>query len=133
MRFIVTRLGIPVAGVVALACASAPSAREQSWPQQVAIQFSQVPESIPTRWRGLIGEYGADSARRWYVLEQQRRLWILDHQGNYVPLGETSDSVFQAPLSTASISGGVRFSLDASGRATSVRVGDVVQQRRNIE
>ena len=133
MRFILTRLGIPAAGAVALACASAPNAREASWPQQVAIQFSQVPESVPPRWRGLIGEYGADSSRRWYVLEQQRRLWILDHQGNYIPLGEMSDSVFQAPLSTAAVSGDVRFSLDASGRATSVRAGDVVQQRRNIE
>ena len=130
---VLTRLGVVAASGAALACASAPGNREASWPQQVAFEFARIPDTVPTRWRGLIAEYGADSSRRWYVLEQQKRLWILDHQGNYVPLAEKSDSVFDAPLSTAAIAGEVRFTRDASGRATSVTVGNVVQARRNIE
>ena len=128
-----SRIAVVAASAALAACASTPAGREGSWPQQVAFEFARVPDTVPTRWRGLIAEYGADSSRRWYVLEQQKRLWMLDHQGNYVPLAERSDSVFDAPLSTAAISGEVRFERDASGRATSVRVGNVVQARRNIE
>ena len=130
---LLSRVATGASVAVVVACASAPASRESSWPQQVAIEFSRVPDTIPTRWRGLIGEYGADSAKRWYTLEQQGRLWILDHLGNYIPLAEQSDSVFEAPLSTAAIRGEVRYTRDGAGRATSVRVGDVVQPRRNIE
>jgi D-alanyl-D-alanine dipeptidase len=92
-----------------------------------------MPDSVPTRWVGLIGEYGPDTTRRWFTLERERRLWILDHQGNYVPLAERSDSVFDAPLSTAAVSGEVRFRRDATGRATAVHVGSVTMPRRNVE
>src|SRR5439155_17827621 len=81
------------------------------------------------------GEYGPDTVTRWYALERDRRMYILDHQGNYVPLSERSDSVFDSPRSTAAVSGEVRFHRDASSerRATSVEVGGRVMQRRNIE
>ncbi|MGH7638295.1 MAG: M15 family metallopeptidase [Gemmatimonadaceae bacterium] len=92
-----------------------------------------MPDTVPTRWRGLIGEYGADSTLRWYVLERERRLWILDHRGNYVPLGERNDTLFEAPLSTAAVSGDVVFGRDSTGRATSVRSGTQELARRNIE
>ncbi|HYC51905.1 MAG TPA: M15 family metallopeptidase [Gemmatimonadaceae bacterium] len=130
---IASRSSLIAPAVVALACASAPGRPESSWPQQVAFEFARVPDTVPTRWMGLIGEYGADSAKRWYTLEQQGRLWILDHQGNYVPLSEKSDSVFEAPLATAAVAGEVRFRRDADGRGLSVQVGDLVQPRRNIE
>lgn len=99
----------------------------------MAFEFSRMPDTVPTRWVGLIGEYGQDTTRRWYTLERERRLWILDHRGNYVPLAERSDSVFDSPLSTAAVSGEVRFSRDATGRATSVRAGDVTLPRRSVE
>lgn len=125
-----------VAGLILLAsCASSgqrPGA-EQEWPQRVAFEFARVPDTIPSRWRGLLGEFGEDSTRRWYTLEREGRLWILDHVGNYVPLGERSDTLFDAPLSTAPVSGEVRFRRDSTGRALSVTSGGTTLTRRNIE
>lgn len=123
-----------VAAIVALACGTAPVRQgSPTWPQQFAIEFVRMPDTTPARWMGLIGEYGPDSTMRWYVLERDRRLWILDHRSNYVPLGERSESVFVAPLATAAVSGEVRFHRDSSGRATSVQAGEVTLARRNIE
>ena len=101
--------------------------------QRLLIEFSRVPDTIPTRWRGLIGEYGPDSTLRWYALEREGRMWILDHRGNYVPLAERSDSNFEAPLATAVVSGDVVFRRDSTGRAVSVRSGGQELARRNIE
>jgi D-alanyl-D-alanine dipeptidase len=106
---------------------------EPTWPEQLAMSYGRMPDTTPQRWRGLIGEYGEDSTRRWYTLERDRRLWILDHRGNYVPLGEKSDTVFEAPLATAEVSGEVRYSRDETGRAISLKVGDAVMPRRRIE
>ena len=120
---------------LASACGS-PGGRsgpETAAPQRVAFEFARMPDTVLTRWRGLIGEYGADSTLRWYVLERERRLWILDHRGNYVPLGERNDTLFEAPLSTAAVSGDVVFRRDSTGRATSVRSATQELGRRNIE
>lgn len=97
------------------------------------LEFARQPDTVPTAWKGLIGEYGPDTTMRWYVLERDRRLHVLDHQGNYVPLAQRNDSVFDSPRQTVPVSGEVRFRRDTSGRATSVRVGDRVMERRNIE
>ena len=93
----------------------------------------RAPDTVPTRWKGLIGEYGPDTTTRWIALERDGRMYMLDHQGNYVPLSETNDSTFQAPIATAAVSGEVRFHRDSSGRAWSVQVGDMVMSRRNVE
>ena len=92
-----------------------------------------MPDSIPTRWQGLLGEYGPDTTLRWIVLERDRRIYVLDHLRNYVPLARISDSLFQAPVATAAVSGPVRFHLDSSGRAQSIQVADMVMARRNVE
>lgn len=118
------------------ACASAggrSGPNPDTWPGQLIIEFARQPDTAPARWMGLIGEYGPDTTMRWYALERDRRMWILDHQGNYVPLAERSDSMFDAPVATAAVSGDVRFRRDATGRATSVQVRDLVMARRNIE
>ena len=107
--------------------------RRGTWPQQIALEFARQPDPIPQRWAGLIGQYGPDTTIRWYALERDRRVHILDQFGNYVPLAERNDSVFDAPRSTALISGEVRFHRDTAGRATSVQLGDMVMARRNIE
>jgi D-alanyl-D-alanine dipeptidase len=121
----------------AVACASSPppqpGANLANWPQQLAAEFRMQPDTVPQRWRGLIGQYGADSSLRWYAIERERRLWMIDQRGNYVPLAERSDSVFDAPLVTAAIAGEVRFRRDNTGRGIAVQVGDVVLDRRNIE
>lgn len=127
------RLSIVALAVVLAGCASSGSQQEPSWPQRVAMEYFRVPDTIPTRWRGIIGEYGEDTASRWYALEREGRMWILDHQGNYVPLGERPDSVFVAPLSTAPVSGEVIFHRDSAGRAQRLTSGRYDLARRNIE
>jgi len=124
------------AAVAIVACApqrTTPVGGGDNWPAQLAFEYRVQPDSVPQKWRGLIGEYGADSAMRWYVIEREHRLWILDHRGNYVPLAEVSDSVFEAPRTTAAIAGTVHFSRDNTGRGTAVAVGDMALERRRIE
>lgn len=121
-----------VAGL--LACrASQQDPSGRTWPQQLAFDFARQPDSAPPRWLGLIGEYGPDTTKRWYALERDRRMYILDQYGNYVPLSEKNDSMFDAPRSTALISGPVLFHLDSAHRATSIQLGDAIMQRRHIE
>lgn len=112
--------------------ASGPTVDPQ-WLQRLSVEFSRLPDTVPTRWRGLIGEYGPDTIKRWHVLENDRRLWVRDQNGYPAPLAEKNDTLFEAPRVTAPVSGEVRFSRDASGRATSVQVGDQLLPRRNVE
>jgi D-alanyl-D-alanine dipeptidase len=70
---------------------------------------------------------------RWFVLERDRRLHVLDQHGNYVPLAARNDSVFDAPRAPLPVSGEVRFHRDSTGRGWGIRVADMVMQRRNIE
>jgi D-alanyl-D-alanine dipeptidase len=110
-----------------------PGRRGDTWQQQLAMEFARQPDAAPLKWRGLIGEYGPDTTIRWYALERDRRLYLLDQHGNYVPLAEKNDSIFDAPRSTALISGELRFHRDETGRATGVQLGDMVMARRKIE
>src|SRR3954468_24038763 len=75
------------------ACRSQPNEnaepKRDTWGRQLAAEFARQPEPAPAKWYPLIGEYGPDTTLRWYVLERDRRLNILDQQGNYVPLSET--------------------------------------------
>jgi D-alanyl-D-alanine dipeptidase len=103
------------------------------WIQRLSVEFSRMPDTVFTRWRGLIGEYGPDTTKRWYVLEDSRRLWVRDQTGYLAPLAETNDTTFEAPRVTAIVAGPVRFSRDSTGRATSIQVGDVVMPRRAVE
>jgi D-alanyl-D-alanine dipeptidase len=124
---------VAVLGVIAFSCSPSTARQEPGAPQRIAIEFARVPDTIPSRWRGLIGEYGPDSAMRWYALEREGRMWILDHRGNYVPLAERADTLFDAPISTAVVSGAVVFRRDSTGRAIAVRSGAHELARRNIE
>jgi len=96
-------------------------------------EFARRPDTLPTRWRGLIGEYGPDTANRWIALERDQRMTIYDRSGYYTPLSERNDSVFDAPLSTAVISGQLIFHRDSTGRGTALQLGDMVMPRRRIE
>lgn len=137
-----TRFFALAAGLAALAsCRSSagqeartgPEGRTLGWPQALVFEFARRPDTLPTRWRGLIGEYGPDTTLRWFALERDRRMNILDQHGYYTPLSERNDSVFEAPISTATVSGELYFHRDATGRATSVQLGDMVMARRRIE
>lgn len=131
-------LAVAVFATAAAGCRApgrtAPGAvRGDPWFQQFAMEFSRAPDTVPTRFRGLIGEYGPDTTLRWIALERDRRMYILDQRGDFVPLAETNDSTYAAPRTTAVVSGDVRFRRDSTGRATSVQVADMVMERRAIE
>jgi D-alanyl-D-alanine dipeptidase len=125
--------GIAIFALAVVGCATV-SGRptDVPWPIVLASQFGRMPDTVPTRWVGLIGEYGEDTTLRWTVLERERRLWVLDHRGNYVPLAERNDSVFDAPIATAAVSGEVSFSRTRNGRATTITVADMVRRRHTV-
>ena len=103
------------------------------WLAELNFLFRRTPDSIPTKWRGLLGEYGPDTTLRWIALERDRRMYVLDQRGNYVPLAETGDADFQAPEATTGVSGRVRFHRDSTGRAHAMQVSDMLMARRNVE
>jgi D-alanyl-D-alanine dipeptidase len=125
-----------LAGVLALsgACAKkkkAPAApRPDPWAMELQVLFGREPDSTPTRWKNLINEYGADTVKRWYVIERDKRLWVVDHYQYSSPLEEKSDSLFVAPFLPVPVSGEVRFHMDSTGRAASIEAGGVVMPRR---
>jgi D-alanyl-D-alanine dipeptidase len=104
-----------------------------AWTEEFLLEFSREPDTVPTRWHAIIGEYGADTAKRWFVLERDKRIWVMDQYKYYVPLTERSDSVFQAPTAPVPVQGEVRFHFDSTHTAASVQVGDVTMPRRRIE
>jgi D-alanyl-D-alanine dipeptidase len=124
--------------VVVAACskraplAPAPEKLDQ-WTQDFLMEFSRQPDTVPTRWQVLIGEYGTDTVNRWFVIERDKRLWIMDQHKNYVPLTEQSDSVFQAPIAPVPVQGEVRFRFDSTRHIAAVQVGQVTMPHRHIE
>jgi len=136
----VQRLVTLLTGVALVACGSlfpsrrGPAAEElDDWTRRFIVVFSREPDSTRTQWKNLIGEYGPDTVQRWFVMERDGRLWVWDHTRNFAPLSQVSDSVFSAPVMPVLVSGEVRFTLDSSGWATAVRVGETVMQRRAVE
>jgi D-alanyl-D-alanine dipeptidase len=133
------RLAVLTLAVAVAACsrkqASGPPGPEKldEWTQTFLMEFSREPDTVPTRWQALIGEYGTDTVKRWFVLERDKRLWIMDEHKNYVPLTEQSDSVFQAPIAPVPVQGSVRFQFDSTRRVASVQVGAMTMPRRRIE
>jgi D-alanyl-D-alanine dipeptidase len=128
-----------VCAVLATACATQASpgtagpAFQSDWHRQLHSEFVRQPDTIATRWKALLGEYGPDTTLRWLVLERDQRLHVLDQHGNYVPLAARNDSVFDAPAAPLPVSGEVRFLRDSTGRAWGIRVADMVMERRAIE
>jgi D-alanyl-D-alanine dipeptidase len=128
------RVALAVLCVLVVACHRnkklAPAARPDPWQIELQALFAREPDSTPSRWKWLIHEYGPDTLKRWYVLERDKRLWIMDQFKNYSPLAEKNDTVFNAPVMPLPISGEVRFHLDSNGYAASVQVGDLVMPKR---
>jgi D-alanyl-D-alanine dipeptidase len=90
------------------------------------------PEPLPTKWRGLIGEFGWDY-NTLYILERDGRLhalieWFFDY-----PLTEAARDTFAFPASGLYDGERLVFTRRADGYATAVRVGGVVFPRRPIE
>lgn len=89
------------------------------------------PDPAPSRWRGLIGEYGWDH-NILYILEKDGRLNALIEWYDYYPLAEISAAEFRFPNWGLYDGERLTFRLDASGRAVEARVGEVVFKRRRV-
>jgi CubicO group peptidase (beta-lactamase class C family)/D-alanyl-D-alanine dipeptidase len=90
------------------------------------------PAPVPSRWRGLIGEYGWDY-NTLYVLEQDGRLHVLIEWFFQYPLREIAPGSFSFPASGLYDGERVVFQRRADGYATAVTVGGVMFPRRPIE
>jgi len=137
-RAALVRVVVVAGTLLAAACSKKAPSRTRpepvdEWTARFLVEFSREPDSTPTRWKNLIGEYGPDTVTRWFVIERDRRLWIQDQFNNFVPLAAVSDSVYSSPVIPVPINGEVRFSLDSTGRATAMRAANVVMERRNVE
>ena len=89
------------------------------------------PLPAPTRWLGLIGEYGPDN-NILYILEKDEKLCVLFKRVEFEPLEEISKNVFRFPATGPRSSKQVIFTRDAHGRASQVEVDGIVFKRRQI-
>ena len=90
-----------------------------------------MPSDIPSKWRGLIGEYGWDHDIL-YVFEKDHRLNVLIEWMEFDPLTPVIDDVFNFPPRGLYDGEKAVFTRDASGNATQVQVSGVVFKRRSI-
>jgi D-alanyl-D-alanine dipeptidase len=113
----------------AAACArgtttAAPPAREPS----VTLAAADAPAPPPARWLGLLGEYGEGAAWR-VVGEHEGKLRLVDTALRVTPITERSESEFVTDSGAIR----VRFTRDATGRATAMQLGDARLDRNDIE
>jgi D-alanyl-D-alanine dipeptidase len=90
------------------------------------------PAPAPARWREVIGEYGPDD-NILIIFETEGHLFALFNRKAGYPIAEI---VINPPKFVQVINGPAKeliFTRDAKGRATQVRIGDTILQRRNIE
>ena len=90
------------------------------------------PAPAPTRWRGLIGEYGPDDDVL-IVLEKDGRLCASFKRGESEPLNERSRNLFEFPAPGRHALQDLTFERDRNGRAYQVAVDAVILKRRQIE
>jgi CubicO group peptidase (beta-lactamase class C family)/D-alanyl-D-alanine dipeptidase len=90
------------------------------------------PEPIPTRWAGLIGEYGWDH-NTLFILERDGKLQALIEWFFLYPLTEVSEHVYKFPDWGLYQDEKLIFTRDAAGRATQVNAASIVFKRRKID
>ena len=89
------------------------------------------PGPLPPAWSGLIGEYGWDHDVL-YILERGGRLYALIEWFFLDPLEQAGPDTFHFPARGLYAGEALRFTRDASGRATQVEAANVVFRRRAI-
>ena len=119
-----------VAGVLALAgCArGATTSAAPSRAPSVTLAASDAPAPPPARWLGLLGEYGEGAAWR-IVAEHEGKLRLVDTALRVTPITERAESEFVTDSGALP----VRFTRDATGRATAMQLGDARLARNDIE
>ena len=90
-----------------------------------------APAEIPSKWRGLIGEYGWDHDIL-YVFEQDGRLNVLIEWLEFDTLTQVNDDVFDFPPRGLYVGEKAVFTRDTSGNATQLKVSGVIFKRRPI-
>ncbi len=90
-----------------------------------------LPDPAPTRWKGLIGEYGWDH-NTLYVLEHEGRLHALIEWFFQYPLEELSPDVFAFPDWGLYHGERLVFRRDGAGKASEVEAASVVFRRREV-
>jgi D-alanyl-D-alanine dipeptidase len=91
----------------------------------------EPPAEIPTKWKGLVGEYGWDH-NTLYILEDDGKLYSLIEWFYYYPLEEVSENVFAFPDYGLYHGEQLVFTRDASGNATEVVAAEVKFTRREV-
>ena len=86
------------------------------------------PPAIPSRWKGLIGEYGWDYDKL-YIFEENGKLSALIEWFDFAPLAEVTSDVFDFPHSGLYDGEQAVFTRDASGQATQVKASGVIFKR----
>ena len=94
--------------------------------------FAAPPKAAPARWVGLIGEYGPDSDIL-YILEKDAKLCASFKRADPEPLRETSKDVFEFAATGPHANQRLVFTRDRNGRATQLKLNDIVLERRRIE
>ena len=89
------------------------------------------PAPMPSRWKGLIGEYGWDYDKL-YIFEENGKLSALIEWFDFDPLAEVTSDVFDFPHSGLYDGEQAVFTRDTSGQATQVKVSGVVFKRRPL-
>jgi CubicO group peptidase (beta-lactamase class C family)/D-alanyl-D-alanine dipeptidase len=97
----------------------------------LAKRRDEKPASAPSRWRGLIGEYGWDH-NTLYILERGGSLYALIEWFFLYPLQEISRNEFEFPSWGLYEGERLIFERDSSDRATNVVAGSVRFDRRSI-
>ena len=90
------------------------------------------PSTPPSRWSGLVGEYGPDYDVL-YIYERDGRLWTLIEWFFPYPLTEVARDTFAFPPAGLYDGEQLVFTRDTGGRAREVRAAGVRFARRSIE
>ena len=128
-------LALPLLALFACLIAVVTSQAEVSSTAHLQNESAQSPSGArkplpaPTRWRGLIGEYGPDD-NILIILEKDGRLCALFKRAEFTPLDEMTGDIFRSPELGGQL---LIFTRDAHGRATQVEVDSGILKRRQIE
>ncbi|HSQ25047.1 MAG TPA: M15 family metallopeptidase [Pyrinomonadaceae bacterium] len=127
------RLLALTACLIVIITSTASRATPQSQPSaaQSTTSTQLKPRPAPTRWLGLIGEYGPDD-NVLIIFESDGKLCAHFKRAEREPLNEISKNVFKF-ASLASGYDQLTFTRDAHGRATQVEIEKQILKRRQIE
>ena len=99
-------------------------------PDRAPNRSTEVPAAPPTRWVGLIGEYGPDDDT-WLILEDDSRLHLRQGELAY-PMEELSPGEFLGRPSGAEAAKRLLFTRRGDGRAAGFQLGGAQFTRREI-